>query len=844
MTTKLERIALASVVSLLMALASVPPVRGHDLHAPTDTTDTAVPLKTARAIRLGTAVPVIDGRHDDEIWRRAPVQGGFTQRDPDQGETPTERTTFQVAYDDEAIYVAVMCHDSDPSQIRARLTRRDDYASRDVVTIHIDPHHDHRTGFFFDLGVSGAIADGVIYNDDWFDDTWDGVWEGRSAIVEDGWSAEYRIPYHVLRFSEQESYTWGIDVFRRIPRKEEWDHWRLIPRGTNGWLSRLGHLEGISGITPPRHLEVFPFGLSRLTLSPGEDGADDEIDLFATTGLDLRYGVTSNISVNATVNPDFGQVEADPAVLNLSVFETFYRERRPFFLEGRSIFDSPGPDIVGIQSPTRLFHSRRIGRRPSRFGLPDDADEIDRPDNTTIWGAVKVSGKTSRRTSFGILNAVTGSRDARIEQTFTDSIEDVETVERSDFRVEPVTNYFVGRAQQDVLTNSTLGATLTTVHGEGFDAAYVGGIDGQLKWGEDNDYNVFARLTGSRAGQDDDRGSGYEAVAYFFKFSGSFGGQAYVDARSPGFEANDLGFMNRSDRIQSGIHLYGSMLDPWVLARRSSLNFNVWSNRNYDGDNLGRGLNLNTWHQLHNYWNGNVGVSRSFAARDDLATRGGPVMDAPANTRWWGGLGTDDRKAVSLWVGGNGDYGEGGDNVRYQIWVEPEWRPASNIEIEVEPGYSWEKRHAQWVKNIDVDDDGEDDRFIFGELESRVLDVSIRANAAFTPTLSVQFFMQPFVTVGDYRHIKELLPPYGYHFDDYKGLDENPDFSRRALRSNLVLRWEYRPGSTLFLVWQMNRDRDLELEDPAFEPWRGVRRSFTDDGDNILLVKVNYWLGV
>ncbi|MFC1525698.1 DUF5916 domain-containing protein [Candidatus Latescibacterota bacterium] len=700
-STSAARLTLPGCLSAvgLTALISVLPVEGHEWEeADSDSDAIATPLKAARAIRL-TSPPTIDGNLDDEVWRMAPVQDGFTQREPDQGEPATERTTFQIAYDDEALYVGIMCYDSDPDQIIARLTRRDDYATRAAVALHLDPHHDHQTGFFFDLGAAGSMADGVIYNDDWFDDTWDGVWEGRSAIVEDGWSAEYRIPYHVLRFSEKDTYTWGVGVFRRIGRKEEWDHWRLIPRGGSVWLSRLGHLEGIEGITPPRALEVFPFGLSRAILSPGEDGDPDETDLFSTVGLDLRYGLSSSISVNATVNPDFGQVEADPAVLNLSVFETFYRERRPFFLEGRTIFESPGPDIVGISWPTTLFHSRRIGRWPSRFDLPDDADELNRPDNTTILGALKVSGKTARRTSFGILNAVTGTEDARIEETVTDPATGVETAERSSFRVEPLTNYFVGRVQQDLLTNSSVGAALTAVNGDGFDPAYVGSIDGHLKWGGERDYRVFARLAGSRAGQDDDRGSGYEGVLYFYKWSGSFGGQVYVDARSPGFQANDLGFMNRSDRIQSGTHIWAKRLDPWTLARNSMLNFNLWSNRNYDGDILNHGINVNTWHQLHNYWNLGGGISRDFDARDDLGTRGGPVMDSPANTWWFYNGSTDGRKALSLWAGGNGHYGSGGDNQRHWFSVEPEWRPASNIEIEVGPSYQWQKSHAQWVEN-------------------------------------------------------------------------------------------------------------------------------------------------
>ena len=353
------------------------------------------------------------------------------------------------------------------------------------------------------------------------------------------------IPYHVLRFGEKPVYTWGINAYRYISRHVEWTHWSFKPRGVNGWPSRFGHLEGIEGIRPKRSLEIFPFSLGRMILTRGEDDGGNETDLFGTAGIDVRYGLSSNISLNGTVNPDFGQVEADPAVLNLGVFETFFDERRPFFVEGNQIFESPRPGIVGIDRPTRLYRSRRIGRQPSRLDLPDDSDEVGRPDNTTILGAVKISGKTQRRTAFGVLSAVTGSEYARIDQRVTDPLTALVDTVRRRHKVEPMTNYFVGRVRQDLLTNSTVGAQLTAVNGEGFDPAYVGAGDVHVKWW-DNAYRVYSRLAISRAGQNDDRGSGWEGLFYFSKFSGSFGGQGYVDARSPGFDANDLGFMRQA----------------------------------------------------------------------------------------------------------------------------------------------------------------------------------------------------------------------------------------------------------------------------------------------------------
>ena len=835
----------AAVLAAVFLIAGAAGADEQPAH--TDTSDAQMqfwmthPQRTARAVRAEVP-PRLDGVIDDEIWLRAPIQEGFTQNDPDNGEPSTQRTTFQVAYDDDALYIAGMCYDTRPDSITARLARRDEWRERDLLEINLDPHHDHQTGVYFVVGPSGWIEDGIIYNDDDFDDSWDSVAEMKTARRTDGWSWELKIPYHVLRFGEKETYTWGINVFRKISRRAEWSQWSFTPRGVSGYVSRFGHLEGIEGIRPQRSLEIFPFALGRSTLSPGDSGSDH--DLFSSAGLDLRYGLSSNISLNATINPDFGQIEGDPAVLNLGVFETFFRERRPFFLEGIQIFESPTPFIVGIRRPTRLFHSRRIGRPPSRFDLPEDSDEVNRPDNTTILGAVKVSGKTAGRTAFGLLNAVTGREEARIDQRITSAETGRIDTLRRDVEVEPITNYFIGRVQQDLLTNSTAGAQLTAVNGRGFDPAYVGAGDLHVKWWE-NAYRLYSRLAVSRAGQAEERDTGWEGALYFQKTGGAFGGQAYVDAQSPDFEANDLGFMRRNDRIQAGTHLRYEKLDPYWFARRSGFNFNVWSHWNFAGERLSRGVNFNTWHNLHNYWGFWMGLSRNFAAFDDLATRGGPLMRSPAHT-WFGmDVWTDDRKPISAWLGWNVSGSQGGDNLGSWLGFAIALRPVSQFELEIEPGYNFNRNFAQWVENKDEDGDGEDDHFIFGELESRVFEIGVRGTYAFTPSLSLQLFVQPFVTTGDYGAIKELARPRSYEFSPYAGLEENPDFHSRSLRSNVVLRWEYRPGSTLFAVWQQSRDHAFDdVSNPRFRPAGDLSRAFTDDGDSIFLIKLNRWFGL
>jgi hypothetical protein len=813
-----------SALTLTLLLAGFP----HLLQAQDSTA--VHPARTMSAVRLNTTPPRIDGVLDDEIWQTAPVATDFVQKDPTEGQPASERTTIQIAYDDEALYIGARCYDSEPEKITAPLVRRDQYFETDRVSVNLDPHHDHQTGYFFSVSPSGCLIDGILYNDTSEDLTWDGVWEGQATIDSLGWSAEYKIPYHVLRFSYKEEYTWGVNVLRFISRKQERDDWVMTPRGVNGWVSLFGHLEGIRGIRPSRPLEVFPFVLARATTSSGSQ------DYFSSAGLDLRYGLASNLSLNATFNPDFGQVEADPAVLNLSTFETFYEERRPFFVESNALFSSPQPDIAGINSPAQPFYSRRIGKQPGRFAVPDNSATISRPEATTILGAGKFSGKTASRTSFGVFDAVTASEYALIE--------DEETGARRRHRLEPLTNALVGRVQQDLGTNSSVGGTFTALKGEGFRPVYVGGVDGNLKWGQ-SAYGLYTRLAGSRAGTGDDPKEGYEGTAYFYKFSGNFGGQAYMNARSPGFEVNDLGYMDRADWIQTGGHVYAQIQKPWALARRSGFNLNTWTHWNYDQVKLRQGVNFNTWNELKNYWFFQIGISREFAAQDDLETRGGPVMDTPGRFWYWGNLGTDRRKKLHLGFYPSGEIVDGDRGGNWQLKLRLSARPRPNIQFELSPSYQSQSRFAQWIDNIDDNGDGTDDHFVFGELKNRTLDLTTRLNVTFSPTLALQTYVQSFVAAGDYGKIKELARPESYDFLPYAGLDDNPDFSRRSLRGNMVLRWEYRPGSALFLVWSQSRSADLdEAVDPNLHPLSGVGDSLTDEGSNVFLLRLNYWVGI
>ncbi|MBM3214218.1 carbohydrate binding family 9 domain-containing protein [Candidatus Poribacteria bacterium] len=802
------------------------------------------PARTLEAVRIEGTPPRIDGILDDAAWEAAPVNGGFLQKEPaeHEGESATETTTVRVLYDDMALYIGIECLDSEPQRIVANLSRRDADIENDWVAVCLDTHHDHRTSRWFAVAASGALADAEEDEGREPDRTWNGVWEARVSRSDAGWSAEYRIPYHVLRFAPQDEYTWGIQLLRGISRKKERDQWVLVRRNESGWVPRFGHLVGIRDIRPARHLEVVPF--ARASAERADASTSSGVDLGGAVGADVRYGVSSGTSLNVTLNPDFGQVEADPAVLNLTTFETFFEERRPFFIEGNGLFQPPRAGIVGIDSPYQLFYSRRIGRSPGMFDTPDGSDVIERPEATTILAAAKLSGKTARGTTFAVLDAVTQAEYAQIDSPVRDDAAGIERMERSSFQIEPFANYVVGRVQQDVLGSSNVALTVASASRIGAPPSLVVGADSTTRWGK-NAYSLYARAASSRTGSLDDRKDGYGAQVYLAKFSGWLGGQLYADAHSPGFDVNDLGYMGRPDLLRVGAHVYAERQTPWLLARRSGYNVNFWSHWNYDGVNLARGVNVNNWNQLRFYGFGGWGVSRDFEAMDDRETRGGPLVIRPAETWGWLNLGSDWSKPLSAFV--FFQYGQRDRNAgfRRRLGTYVSVRPAPNIELNFGPGFSRSGSDAQWITNVDSDGDGTDDRFIFGKLRSRTVDFTTRVNVSLTPNASLQAYVQPFVAVGDYGAVRELARPSSYDFRPYSGaLKENPDFHARALRGNLVFRWEYQPGSAFYAVWSQSRSASFDGPDPALPGVREVGSAFTDGGGNVFLMKWDYWFGM
>jgi hypothetical protein len=772
-------------------------------------------VKSINALKVEKAIKV-DGLLDEECWQKAEKSGGFIQGDPHDGEPATESTYVQVCYDNAALYVAVTCMENEPEKIIKRLTRRDRFSEGDVVNLGIDSYHDHQTGYMFKTYTSGTQADLSYYNDILSDDKWDGVWESDVKIDKDRWIVEYRIPFSCLRFPKKEEHTWGFYVSRLIPHNSnEICRWVRVPSNQPGFISKFGHLKGIKGIEPPRHLEILPYAVSTEKTEAKRLGNTDGKEFSGNVGVDIKYGITSNLTLDATINPDFGQVEIDQIILNLSNYETFYPEKRPFFLEGSNIFSTPYFEF---------FYSRRIGKDP---GYSDSAEYyFHRPTSTTILGAVKVTGKTKKGTTIGFLNAVT-QREKADFWNFAGY--------RSNQTIEPEANYNAIRLSQDILKNSVIGIMTTAVNQKGVTPSYAGGLDWTIRFLKEN-YSFIGQIMGSRNGKNSNE-KGLAGKAGLYKDGGTHwtGGISgtYLDST---VDFNRLGFL-RNNNTKGGDFwvAYKNQKQHWKI-KSLSLNSNLGYSWSLNNKIISRYLNINTNFGLTNNWYLYGGYYGNLGWTYDVREVPQELYKTPAGYDWWLGFTTDQRKNISgeviyEWQQGSGS----GKSLNLSVV----FKPKSNLDFSLGPfwaHYLGTKRFAGYGQ--DASDSSW--HYIFEEQEYKNAGLSFRTTYTFTKNLTVQLYSQLFFATGEYTNPKRFSPP-----DQFSPLDDidnlslfRGDFNMKEFASNLIMRWEYRPGSTIYLVWTQGRHNydpgDLNLR-------KDVTKLFDTISDNVFLIKANYW---
>jgi hypothetical protein len=806
----------------------------------------------------------IDGQLNDAVWAKAPVVNGFVQRTPSEGKAASHDTEVRVAYDATALYVAVNALDADPSKIVGILTRRDDASPSDWVSIHLDSFYDRRSAYEFGVNAVGVKFDRYWFNDTNNDRGWDAVWDVAVSTHAGGWRAEFRIPFSQVRFAPSAAAVFGFAASRTIARLNETSTWPLLPRSASGYVSSFGDLTGLNLTQAQKKFELMPYALTQATTAPVADG--DPLrrspDPAATMGLDVKYALAPGLTLTGTVNPDFGQVEADPAVVNLSGFETFFAERRPFFVEGSGTFRFDVDCNDG--SCTGLFYSRRVGRAPQRLvGAPQDG-YANQPANSTILGAAKLTGRVGKF-SVGALNAVTGREYARVASGPGLAI--------TETPVEPLTNYTVLRLNREFDNRSRIGIMGTATRRGLTDelrflpeTAITGGVDGDIRLGsrfsvsgfwagssvrgsadaiarlQRSTVHSFQRPDSERLEYDPTRTSlsGHAGQISINKIAGKTTRfNLYAGYKSPGFDINDLGFHQRADEISQGAWFQIRENTPGKYVRDFSINFNQWSGYNFDGDRRYWGTNVNAHWFFTNNWSLGTGLNYNGQGLADRLTRGGPSGFTNANLNQWLFAQTDDRKKVFgsmnlFWL--KDGHGAWQTDLSPQVTI----RPSSALLISAGIGFSRNHAQSQWVANITST---QGPKYIFGKLNQTTMRLTARVNYTITPRLSLQVYAQPFVSAGDYSGFKELTngrsKAYGGRYTPYP-YTGNPDFNIRSFRTTNVLRWEYRPGSALFVVWQQGRDSFVPMGE--FQFGRNFGDLFEAPSTNTILVKFSRWL--
>jgi hypothetical protein len=725
----------------------------------------------------------------------------------------------------------------------------------------IDSYHDRRTAYEFAVNPAGVKQDRYWFNDTERDDSWDAVWDVRVSREANGWTAEFRIPFSQLRFNPGESLTFGFAVSRSIGRLNETSTWPLLARSANGYVSSFGELNGLSMRSSVRRLELVPYVVSSVTRQHPEDNPLLQPSAGeAAVGLDVKYALTPGLTFTSTFNPDFGQVEADPAVVNLSAFETFFNERRPFFVEGSGMFKF---DSDCWDGPCSMFYSRRVGRAPQGTSVFPDNDGVytEYPSQSTILGAGKLTGRVGR-VSIGVMHAVTQ------EETGTMLEDGVRTQQA----VEPTTNYTVARARREFANQSSIGGIFTSTVRRLPDAlrfipdrAFSGGVDVDAR------FKRFYSLTGYWAAstvrgdpsaildlQENSRHYYQRPDATSFTLDPSLtvlngtsgrigvnkiGGQrvrfgSQVGFKSPGFDLNDAGFLRRADETWTlnWFSLRSEVPNRWF--RRRELNLNEWSVWNADGDHLVNGGNVNGNATFVNNWEVGAGFNSNAGTLNDRETRGGPMMWFEGFKTFWSWMNTDNRKRVSANLfNGGGSNGHGSSFHDHELSVT--YRPVTALTATGGMRINHAENNDQWTDLVT----DTTDHYVFGRLSQTTVALTGRLNYTMSPTLSLQLYGEPFVSGGAYTDFREAIDPRNHdaalRYAPFPYAD-NPDFNVKSFRTTNVLRWEYKPGSTLFVVWQQAREND---EVPiGFRFGRDVRNIFAVPPKNVFLVKLAYWL--
>ena len=878
-----NKIALFFFISFCSATYGLP----YEANSDTAKNSWDKPKRVYITTRLTTDKPVIDGKLNDACWKTGNWSGNFTQWIPKEGAEPSMPTEIKILYDDRNLYIAIRAFDNEPEKIVRKAGRRDEITG-DVVGVNFDSYHDHRTGFEFDITAAGQKIDLVLTNPMNGESNWNAVWYAKTGMEDSAWTAEFEIPLSQLRYSSDNVQVWGMHCWRWIDRLQEESDWEPQSSTGPGMLYLFGELRGIEGLPEYHRIEIMPYSLGKLSTfknEPGNPFKDKGHAQFGNIGLDANVGLSSNFTANLTINPDFGQVESDPSVMNLTAFETFYEEKRPFFLEGKNIFNFDFEDA-------NIFYSRRIGQAPGYSPDLKDGEYLDYPDNTTIISAEKVSGKTSGGLSVGVLQSLTANQQATIYSSGKES----------DIGVEPLTNYLIARVQQDYSEgNTVLGGILTSTNRFIKNNylnfmnrnAFTGGVDFLHQW-NDKEFYVDAKFIGSyingskeamnllqsssaRYYQRPDAGylkfdssrsylSGYGGSIKIGKGSAGFWRYSTnINWRSPGLDLNDLGYMQTADIINQVNSISYFVNQPVSIFRTYSIELEQNNNWDFGLDYLSSGAEINIYLEFLNKWAVSTSVNYTSQTLDTRLLRGGNAMFVPS---YWANsfyIRTDPSEKIFFDLSTNVSKSGYQSASSYQVQPGISFMPLNILKISLSAFYSTNLNQLQYINTEQVNDNNV---FLLGKINQRTIGATFRIDYNITTELSIQYYGSPFASVGKYSEFKTVTNSRAANYNDrflmlnpvlngnsYEVLENNPvsskqivytfnnpDFNFFQFRSNLVLRWEYLPGSQIYLVW--SQDRTNYITPGNNSVYKAISDLKNVYPNNIFLIKINYWFSI
>ena len=842
---------------------------------------------------------VVDGLLSESIWSEGAPMTNFVQKDPQPGSPARNKTEVRVAIDDEYLYVGAYLFDNSPDSIARQIIKRDGWGYSDWFAMGVDSYYDRRTCFGFWVNPSGSMRDILHYNDTERDNSWDAVWEVKTAIHDSGWSSEMKIPLSQLRYNPTMSdQVWGLNFYRRTARYGEESFWEPVLMETKGFVSQFGDLKGIKLAKQKKRIEVLPYLAGKNLVEDGSrsDPYWEKNNLSGNVGVDLKIGVGSNFTLTGTIFPDFGQVEADPANLNLSAFETFFEERRPFFLEGTDIFQF-GKTRSFSSGGSNLFYSRRIGRKPRGYINDENTQFEDYPSQTDIISALKFSGKTKNGFSIGILDAITKEEKA----TYIDSLGNEKTQP-----IEPFSNSLVLRLKKDMNDGKVVLGSFMTHKANNLSTAYLDSsfLKDALVLGADFEYALpdpswilsgFAARSSIRGDSrvitqiqkssshyfqrpEDDifvdssltslNGVGSEIS--LTKISGkNLKGSLTFGQTSPGYDVNELGYMRSANNKKLNSSIDYEDFVPKKYWQVISFSFGTWQDWDYNWDYASSGMNSDMWVRFHNWHTISFELGNSFGGIRRNLTRGGPVAKSPTFYRYNIAYRTDRRKNINAFIRYSDRDAIDGE---YDTSIKTGFnlRPNSQWEIEFDVFTNKEFDTDQYVATI-LDPFATNtygSRYLFTDISTNSKGLTFEASYIKSPKLSLQFFLQPELSNYHYDGLKEFLNPGQYDFMYYDDnqinqiddstIEIDPDangpaasfllssdyirgFNFLSLRSNFILKWEYRPGSSLFLVWQQQRDH-FEITDDDLNLNDGFEKLIDSQSVNTFMVKFAYWL--